>query len=561
MAFDGCFLHKIISELSFLQGGFVDKIYQPSRDELNFVLRTKSGAHRLLISANPQNPRIQTTKTVPENPATPPMFCMLLRKHIGSGVLVNITQPELERIAILEFSATNEMGDRVIKYLVAEFIGTSPNIILCDNGFKIIDAIRKSDIENETARMIQPGVSYTLPKTEKISVLSAEQEIIAERIMQQKDKTISNAIVSVLSGVSPKTSVYLCGMCGIDPNSEIKTLNSTEISLLLTTLKNSLLGGTAAYKNDKDYTFLKANGFSLADCSLSALLDSFHSEQDKLLRISSRLRELTKIVSNLIKRSERKLALRRKELEKCKDRETFRLYGELIKANLHTIKAGDSFAEVVNYYDPNLATVKIPLDVALSPQNNAAKYFKEYKKACTAEQMLSELIVQNMDEINYLESVFESLTRADSVSLLDAIREELSITGYLRFTKSNTKKNKNSFTLQTKESPSGFKVIIGRNNIQNDYITTKLSAKHDLWFHTKNIPGSHVVIETEGKEVPDADIVFAANLAAKYSKAANSSKVPVDYTQIKNVKKPAGAKPGMVIYKTNSTILVDPTKN
>ena len=561
MAFDGCFLHKIISELSCLQGGFIDKIHQPSRDELNFVLRTKSGAHRLLISANPQNPRIQTTKSVPENPATPPMFCMLLRKHIGSGVLVNITQPELERIAILEFSATNEMGDRVIKYLVAEFIGTSPNIILCDNDFKIIDAIRKSDIENETARMIQPGVTYTLPTTEKHSILSCDREIIVQKIMGQEEKTISAAIVSVLSGVSPKTAAYLCGMCDIDANQEIKTLNNDKIILLRSTLKSSLLGDTVAYKNDKDYTFLKANGFYAADCSLSSLLDSFHSEQDKLLRISSKLKELTKIVSNLIKRSERKLALRRKELEKCKDRESLRLYGELIKANLHTIRSGDSFAEVVNYYDPNLATVKIPLDVALSPQNNAAKYFKEYKKACTAEQMLSELILQNIDEINYLESVFESLNRADSVSLLDAIREELSITGYLRLAKSNTKKNKNSFALQTEESPSGFKVIIGRNNIQNDYITTKLSAKHDLWFHTKNIPGSHVVIETGGKEVPAADIVFAANLAAKYSKAANSSKVPVDYTQIKNVKKPTGAKPGMVIYKTNSTILVDPTKN
>lgn len=559
MAFDGCFLHKITQELSCLSGGFVDKIHQPSRDELVFVLRTRNGAKRLLISANPMNTRIQITKNTPENPATPPMFCMLLRKHIGSGVLMSVTQPSLERVAVLEFSTTNEMGDRITKKLIAEFIGTAPNIILTDQNGRIIDALRKSDIENENARIIHPGATYVMPSNEsKLSMLSCDFNILCDSIRARKGQTIQSALVSALEGVSPKTAASICKLCGVSPDTETEI---TPLPEILNCLIEVLNRPSEPYVALKDYSFFECEGYTQYNGTLCDMLDEFYLEKDKTTRISSKSKDLIKLVGNLIKRSQRKLNIRLSDLEKCKDRDTLRLYGELIKANIHSIAAGSSEAIVCNYYDENLATIKIPLDVALSPQNNAAKYFKEYKKACTAEQLLTSLIQQNKNEIEYLESVKESLVLADSVALLDEIREELIMSGYLKAGKISGRKASKPSVIQTVLSPSGLKVYIGRNNIQNDLITTKLSKNQDLWFHTKNIPGSHVVIETNGGSVSDEDILFAATLAAKNSKAANGYKVPVDYTEIKNVKKPSGAKLGMVIYKTNSTILVNPTEN
>ena len=560
MAFDGCFLHKITEELSSFSGGFVDKIHQPSRDELVFVLRTKQGAKRLLISANHQNPRIQITENIPENPATPPMFCMLLRKHIGSGVLQSVTQPSLERVAVLEFSASNEMGDRVTKKLIAEFIGTSPNIILTNENGKIIDALRKSDIENEKARLIQPGAAYILPNSDKLSVLESSNETVVKYLKKQSGKTLQNALVSVLLGVSPKTARALCSVSSLNPDSEIENIQDCQAEKIIGNLRRVLSDKSAPHIAEKDFCFFGAQGFSAFEGDLSQLLDFFYAEKDKAARLLTKSRDLIKLTANLIKRSEKKLNLRYSEAEKCRDRETLRLYGELIKANLHSIKAGSAFAEVCNYYDENLATIKIPLDVALSPAANAAKYFKDYKKACTAEQMIEGLINENKTELEYLESVYESLVLADSIAILDSVREELVGSGYLKQSKTAPRKNTKPASIETRLSPSGFKVYIGRNNIQNDYLTTKLAVKTDIWFHTKNIPGSHVVIETKGQDVPDRDLLFAATLAAKYSRAANSSKVPVDYTEIKNVKKPSGAKPGMVIYKTNSTILANPNE-
>ncbi len=565
MAFDGCFLHKIIYELSFCEGSFVDKIHQPSKDELVFLLRTSQGAKRLFISARQGSARIQITGNAPENPAVPPMFCMLLRKHLGSSVLLSITQPDLERVAVLEFSATNEMGDKVRRQIVAEFIGTNPNIILIDENGKIIDCLRRSDIEKASARILQPGAIYKFPSgTSKYSVLSNEITAVANVIAEQRAVSVADAFIKTVSGVSPKTVRCLLDVVKINADEPIDTIARPKIESALCALKENLSKGCASgLLDDKgnlcDFSFFVGGGYVAADCSYNELLDRYYTEREQLLRIYNKAHDLVRLVSNLKKRGEKKLALRLNELNDCRDRETLRIYGELIKANLHAIPAGSSEAVVCNYYDENMANIKIPLDKALSPAANAAKYFKEYKKACTAEQLLSKLIKQNEDELAYLDSVSDALERADRLSLLDDIRDELILSGYLKpLTSKGSQKKPKKFQIESRISPSGLTVRIGKNNIQNDQLTLRMSEKNDLWFHAKNIPGSHVVISTAGRNVTNEDIVFAAILAAKNSKAASATKVAVDYTAIKNVKKPTGAKPGMVIYKTNQTVLVDP---
>ncbi len=565
MAFDGCFLHNLIRELAFLEGSFVDKIHQPSKDELVFLLRSHSGTKRLFISAKQGSARIQITENAPENPAVPPMLCMLFRKHLGSSVLTGISQPELERVALLEFSATNEMGDKVRRTLAAEFIGTNPNIILIDENGRIIDCLRRSDLEKDSARMLQPGAIYKLPESSgKHSVLRGDISAVAKIIAECGELSACDAFIKTVAGVAPKTVRCLLESAKIDADEPISAAPISKIEAALCALSQSLSSErpTALYNEAGkllDFSFIKGGGYAEEACGYSELLDRFYTERDQLARIYNKAHDLVRLVSNLKKRSEKKLALRINELDSCRDKETLRIYGELIKANLHAIPAGSSEALVCNYYDENMSTVKIPLDKALSPAANAAKYFKDYKKACTAEQLLTSLIEQNREELTYLDSVWDALQRADKLSLLEDIREELILSGYLKAgnTKGPKQKKRNT-QLERFTSPSGLEVWLGKNNMQNDLLTTKLAEKTDIWFHTKNIPGSHVVISTSGKEVSDDDIVFAATLAAKNSKAASSSKVAVDYTMIKNVKKPAGAKPGMVIYKTNQTVLVDP---
>lgn len=563
MAFDGCFFHMMIPELSICEGSFVDKIFQPSRDELVFLLRTKQGSRRLFISARPGAARMQFTSSAPENPPTPPMFCMLLRKHLGSARLINIEQPELERVAVLRFSCLSEMGDRVNPKLVVEMIGSSPNLILIGDDGRILDCIRRSDIENPSARLLQPGATYTLPEaTLKLNPLTETADKLMLACLELPEQTISSAIVSKISGVSPQTAKRIATMAEIDPNRAVSSLGGWEDKLRNAFKEFQSILKTKSGKPlliEKDFTFLDlSDSAGKVFDTYSELLDNFYLERERLERTASLSRDLLKLVVNLEKRSNRKLQLRLSELEQCKDRENLRLFGELLKANLHSIRPGSTFAEVLNYYDPELSTIKIPLSPALSPAANATKYFKEYKKACSAEQTLGHLIAENREELIYLESVFDALSRADSPALLDDIRAELTALGYLR-KPANIKSKKAATKPLTLISPAGFTVSVGRNNTQNDNITTRLSDKCDLWFHTKNIPGSHVVIHTLGNPVPDEDILFAATVAAKHSKAASSGKVPVDYTEIKNVKKPAGSKPGMVIYKHNFTIFVNPT--
>lgn len=557
MAFDGGFLHRITEELNIADDSHVDKIYQPSKDELVLLLRKKNFAKRLLICVKPGSARIQFTENKYENPASPPMFCMLIRKYLSAAKLIKVTQPSLERIAELTFSYTNEMGDISEIRLIAEFIGNKTNILLVGADGRIIDCLRKSDPETAD-RLLLPGALYEYPVNQgKLNPLTAETNQISTAAITHGGNT-AKALLDIIDGFSPlvcREAVFKSEIAG--------NLNSA-LNAIVTDLKN---GGTPTM-------LIKADGtpydFSYTDISqyagefdkksfksYSELLDAFYTARENSERLRRSAADIIKLITNLRARTERKLAIRLNDLKKCENRETLRIYGELLKANLYRLQNGATFAEVENYYD-EMKLIRIPLNPALSPQKNADKYFKDYKKTYTAERTLTDLTERDKEELKYFDSVLDSISRSESISEISEIREELALAGYIK--QNGARKKKAPAVPQFKEytSDEGYKILVGKNNRQNDYLTTVLAAKNDLWFHVKNIPGSHVIVMCRGGEVSDATVMKAAALAAANSKAAGSSQVPVDYTPVKFVKKPNGAKPGMVIYTTNKTVFVTP---
>lgn len=543
MAFDGAFLHCVISELNNALDSHVDKIYQPSKEELVFLLRKKGFVKRLLLNVKSNGARVQFTENKYENPESPPMFCMLMRKHLLNARLLRIEQPDLERVARFVFSSMNEMGDITELNLICELLSGSANIILTDNNFKIIDSLRHSDIET-SSRLILSGATYAMPpKQDKLNPLTAD---LTEIEKQLESKTL----LQTLDGFSP----LIC--------------REIEAGLPLLKVINSIKSNgqpTLILKPDStplDFTYITVSQYgdgyqNKPFSSYSELLDEFYTKKETALRVQQNARDIIKLVTNLKARTERKLSQRLIELEKCKDREILRVYGELIKANLYAIKNGSSFAEVPNYYDSEMKSIRIPLNPALSPANNANKYFKDYKKSYTAEEALTKLTALDREELIYFDSVLESISRCRDISDIAEIREELAEAGYIKQTQSR-KKQKAKPVFKEFTSLEGYKILVGKNNKQNDYLTTVLASKNDLWFHTKNTHGSHVIVFCGGKEVSDETVLQAARLAALNSKAADSSQVAVDYTPVKFVKKPNGAKAGMVIYTTNKTVYVTP---
>lgn len=565
MAFDGAFLHTVLLELNIAAGAYVEKIYEPSRDELLIHLKKKDLSGKLLIVTRNGSSRIGFTRETFENPQTPPMFCMLARKIFLPSKFIGARQPGLERIIELQFEATNEMGDKVYPKIICEFIGNSNNIILTDENGKIFDALSRSDIT--TSRLIMPGAKYEYPKSlNKINILEKSPDDIVSVVSELKGKT-ATALLNNCEGFSPLVCRELCFKGFADVDADIQKYDITVLKNPLQEVKESIAekhNFTVLYENGmpKDFSFLDINQYgSLYEKkhfgTACELLDEFYGERDKLARLNKQNSDLIKNVSNLISRANRRMNIRIKELEGTNDREKYRIYGELIKANIHNIKPGGTYCEVVNFYDENMSTVRIELDPALSPASNAAKYFKEYKKSCTARQSLNQLIESDKKEIEYLDSVLYSLDGATCTADVAGIRDELIETGYIKTHKSTKRKNA-PVKIEEHISLEGYRILVGHNNIQNDYITTRLSEKNDMWFHTKNIHGSHVVLKNGGKDISDETLKLCGMLAAKNSRAKDSSNVPVDYTPIRYVKKPAGAKPGMVIYTTNKTLYVTP---
>lgn len=577
MALDGMFLYELRHELEqYVLDARVDRIHQPSREEMIIALRWKGGSGKLLLSANASNPRIHFTEEAPENPKQPPMFCMLLRKHLGSARLVRTEQMGMDRILHLIFESVNEMGDLVNLTLAVEIMGRHSNIILLDQNGKIIDAIKRIDGEMSSVRQILPGMGYVLPplQSEKVSLLETPAEEAVRRVVEKGDQELSKAILSVVLGMSPLTCREAEQYTTQGADIRAGELGETHKERLTEWLKMLQLrlkehSGIPTILQDpagkpKDFSFLPIHQYRGALLtkemdSYSKLLDTFYAERDLQDRMKQRSHDLLRLLANASDRVTRKIAAQEEELKECANRQTLKIYGDLIHTNLYQMEKGQTLLQVQNYYEESLPLVEIPLDPALTPIKNAQKYYSEYRKLDTAEKKLQELIEQGKDELQYLDSVFDALTRAARESELTAIREELSQTGYIKKDKGRNKKPERLAPL-TYRSSDGFTILVGRNNVQNDQLSLKDAHNYDLWFHTQKIPGSHTIVVAEGKEIPNRTLEEACIIAAYHSRARESALVPVDYTIIKNLKKPSGAKPGKVIYEKFETAVVTPDK-
>lgn len=580
MALDGVFLRHIKKELSeALLNARVDKVFQPNRDELILAFRGFDAAHKLLISARANSARINLTKIPVENPMQPPMLCMLLRKKLQGAKLIDITQPDLERALMLKFDSVNELGDHVELTLAVEIMGRYSNIILVDENGKIIDALKRVDAEMSSERLVLPGLLYRLPPPQdKLSMLECNDVDVMERIdALPKDMELSKALLSVLQGVSPIVAREVEHNVGRGNEVLIRSMDdavrdraSFFIRRLIDTVRHT--DGTPymvadAQKKPKDFSFIDIHQYSWVMAvskkeSFSSMLDDFYAERDQIERMRVKSADLLRLLSNHTDRLSRKIANQTAELENCAQRDVYRVKGDLLSANMYAIEKGVKSVKLQNFYDEELAEIEISLDPALTPQQNAQKYYKNYRKAKTAEEKLTEQIELAKNDLEYLDSVFESLSLAQNERDLNEIRAELADQGYARRQK-NTKKNQKAPAVSAPlkfTTSEGFTVYVGRNNRQNDKLTMKDSNNNDIWFHTKNIPGSHTVLVTDGKQPTDKAMEEAAVLAAKHSRAKDSSQVPVDYTQIRHVFKPQGAKPGMVNYVNYKTVFVDPTK-
>lgn len=572
MALDGITLGFIKSELyDFLKGAKVEKVHQPSKNELVFIFRSREGAYRMYTSCDGQSPRVHLTRYSLENPKTPPMLCMLLRKRLVGANLKDIRQIKNDRILIFDFAGTTDIGDKTDYHLICEIMGQRSNIILCDCDYRIIDAVKRVDEFKSSVREILPGLKYELPPTqEKLSIFDNTEKLV-ECISQKNDKLLSKAILDSIEGLSPivcREIAYrtvfgdkiVCDLSDI----EYERLN-TEIEIIKKEIENpisQMLVSVDKTPFDFSFTNIRQYNKSLEKKNyetFSELLDDFYFEKDKLNRVKKKASDLFKLLNSAIERASRKINNRRAELEKCENREQLRIYAELITANQYRLTEKSSVYIVENYYDDN-KVVEIPVNPALSAQKNAQKYFKDYKKAVNAEKMLYDLIEDGEQELVYLDTVLDNLSRAETEKEISEIRFELEQGGYLKI-KKGAKANKEK-PLQPLEfiSSDGFKIFVGRNNIQNDMLTLKTAKNYDMWLHVQKQAGSHTVISSDNREISETAIYEAACLAAYHSKSKNSSSVPVDYTIIKNIKKPSGAKPGKVIYNTYNTIYVTPDK-
>lgn len=571
MALDGLTLHFIKKEIASVAVGCrVEKVHQPSREELVLVLRGRNGAHKLLISARANSPKIHFTAFPPENPAKPPMLCMLLRKHLTSALLTAVRQEGLERVLFLDFDATNEIGEPVKFTLCTEIMAQYSNIILINEQGNILDAVKRVDSETSSLRQVLPGMLYKLPpKQNKPDLFDTTGAEIARNAAEAENKAASAAILANVQGLSPIVCREIVSR-SIGEDKRTEFLNDDEVFKIgeeIENLKSVVPYPCAVIEQSGkplDFSFMNITQYGenvriKPFDSFSELLDDFYFEKDRLERTKQNSSELQKLVGNLIQRTARKLDLQRKELEQCADREQLKINAELIAANLYQLKKGAPFYEVYNYYTNE--NIRINANPALTPNENSQKYYKEYRKAKTAEQMLTTLIANGEEELMYLDTVADALSRAETTAQIAEIKQELSHTGYIKNKlKPGTKAPKPLAPMEY-ESSDGFTILVGRNNEQNDRLSLKTAAKGDIWLHTQKFPGSHTVIVTQGQEVPEETLIEAAIIAAYHSRARQSSGVPVDYTQVRNLKKPQGAKPGKVIYHVYNTLYVTPDRD
>ncbi len=573
MALDTLVIHALTTELGQkLTGGRIDKIHQPEKDEILLNIRTFSENYKLVISASPAHPRIHFTLSQKENPPSPPMFCMLLRKHLSSGKIISVSQIDYERIIRFDIESYNELGDLTTKHLIVELMGKNSNIILTHDNKKIIDSARHVDFTQSSVRQILPGCAYNPPPTQnKIPILSQDIENVFLDFSKQGVSS-EKAILEAVSGISPLTAreVVHCatGTCSLlcgELSSEQKEKIISQLKLLRFSDVRPCLLINANDEKIMDFSAISISQYSNSvRCvfydSMSTLLEDFYKKRDLAERMRQKSADLIKLLKNHEERLVKKSIIQRKTLSDAEKKEEYKIKGDLLTANIYRITPGDEFAILENYYDPACPPIKIQLKPELSPSQNAQHYYKLYNKAKNAEIEVSLQLQHTFEDLEYIKSTLVLASNCSNEKDLNDIRAELAEQGFLKRISLSKKSRKETPSKPLHfVSSDGFDIYVGKNNTQNDYLTLKFANRQDLWFHTKQIHGSHTIIKLgQNKDVPPSTILQAAAIAAFYSQARASSNVPVDYTTIKNVKKPNGAKPGMVIYDFYNTVYVHP---
>ena len=573
MAFDGITIAAMVKELnSSLKGGRINKIAQPESDELLITVRGQDGQKRLLLSASPSLPLLYFTSKNRISPLTAPNFCMLLRKHIGSARITDITQPGMERVVQFHLEHLNELGDVCHKILIMELMGKHSNLIFCDDKGMILDSIKHVSSNMSSVREVLPGREYFIPKTQdKLDPLTiTEEEFISD--ICPKPLPAAKAIYSSLTGISPVMAQEVCFRASIDGNDSMQSLNEAARTHLYHTfarimdqVKEGSFTPNIIFRGDEpvEYGVLDFQQYgpeyhSVSFDSVSQMLETYYASRDLITRIRQKSADLRRIVQTALERNRKKLMLQQKQMKDTEKKDKYKIYGELINTYGYGLEEGVKSFKALNYYTNEEIT--IPLDPQLTPQENSKKYFDRYQKLKRTQEALEEQIKETTEEIQHLESISNALDIAREESDLSQIKEELTEFGYIK--KHYT--SKKGAKMQTKSKPfhyissDGYDIYVGKNNYQNDELTFKFASGNDWWFHAKKMPGSHVVVKTKDGTLPDRTFEEAGSLAAYYSQGRTAPKVEIDYLQKKNVKKPAGAKPGFVVYYTNYSLMAVP---
>ncbi len=568
MAFDAFFLTAVLEELrEKATGARVEKIHQPSRDTVILHLRCEGSREKLLFAANPPAPRLPFAPASPENPDQPPMFCMLLRKLLSGARLAEITQPPMERMAAFHFDCTDEMGFPVQKQLVVELMGRTCNLYLLDPDGRIIDCLRRIGLDETSKRPALPGMYYHLPEpVAKTDPSTLVTEDYVNLLTAPGADLLADRLMDTLGGLSPLVCREAALFAAGDTDARVSGIDPRPVAEKLALFFNEHLAHPAPYYyaapdgTPKQFAFcpVRQYGNCLQANSFTALMDNYYIVRDRNDAIRQKGQAVRKTLTNLCQRIRRKLGVQQEELTATYDRERLRQLGDIVTANLHRITKGQTSLAAEDFYDEEMKTVDIPLSPILSPQQNAAKFYKDYARMKTAEKELTRQISLGQQELSYLESVLEALSRAQTEAELEEIRQELQAGGYVRADAARKRMRQSKLPPLRFESTDGYPIYVGRNNRQNDELTFQLARKDDIWLHAQKVHGSHVIISCGGTVPPDNTVTQAAQLAAHYAESVGGQNIPVDVTPVKQVKKIPGGKPGMVIYHTYRTVIVNP---
>ncbi|MCI7525769.1 MAG: NFACT RNA binding domain-containing protein [Oliverpabstia intestinalis] len=570
MAFDGITIANIVTELNqTITGGKINKIAQPENDELIITIKNQRKQYRLFLSASASLPLIYLTETNKPSPLTAPNFCMLLRKHIGSGKIIAIEQPGMERIIRFTIEHLNELGDLCTKYLIVEIMGKHSNIIFCNEEDQIIDSIKHVSAHMSSVREVLPGRPYFIPETQsKLNPFVLTEEIFQEKIFP-RPVNVAKAIYTSITGISPLMAEEVCYRAGIDggiPTDGLEDVERVHLAHTFLRMVDDIRDGhfepNIIYKGKEPVEFACFPLSQYQDYravsypSIFPVLETYYAEKNIVTKMRQKTVDLRKIVQNALERNVKKYQLQQKQLKDTEKKEKYRVWGELLNTYGYEVEPGAKSMEALNYYTNEM--IQIPLDETMTPQENAKKYFDKYSKLKRTKGALDTLLQETGDEIKHLESIAASLDIASSEEDLVQIKEEMMEYGYVKRKNTGGKKVKVTSRPYHYISSDGYDIYVGKNNFQNDELSFKFASGNDWWFHAKGQPGSHVIVKSKNEELPDRTFEEAGKLAAYYSKGRQAPKVEIDYTQKKNLRKPTGGKPGFVVYYTNYSLLIEP---